>query len=103
MGRSVPMMAAALSLHAAGPQQIVVLAGEGDGEVDALTRALALRYLPFATLIRLDPAQQSAVSDALPFVAAMRRAEGQTTVYVCRDFACRPPVTTVEGLDQELR
>jgi hypothetical protein len=106
MGRSVPMMAAALSLHAAGPQQIVVLAGEersGDGDDDSFARALALRYLPFATLIRLDPAQQSALGDALPLVAAMRRVEGQTTVYLCRDFACRPPVTTVEGLDRELR
>jgi hypothetical protein len=104
MGRSVPMMAASLSAYVAGPQQIIVLIGEGrDRDVgDEVERAVTVRYRPFATTIRVTPAQQAALSEVLPFVAVMPRVGERTTVYVCRDFTCRPAVTTVEGLAGEL-
>jgi hypothetical protein len=100
MGRSVPMMAAALSLYTAGPQQLVLVAGEGG---EALERALAVRYLPFATILTVTPAEQAALVPAMPFVASMRPVDGQAAVYICRDFACRAPVTTVEALDRQLQ
>jgi uncharacterized protein YyaL (SSP411 family) len=99
MGRGVPMMAAALSSHLAGVQQIVVVDGEGG---DALDRFLAMRYLPFAIQLRLTPETQRALGGSLPFLAAMRPLAGITAAYVCRDFTCRQPVTTVDALEQEL-
>ncbi len=99
MGRGVPMMAAALSSHLAGVQQIVIAEGEGG---DSLDRFLAMRYLPFAVQLRVNPALRSALAGSLPFVSAMEPRAGITAVYVCRDFTCRQPVTTVEALEQEL-
>jgi uncharacterized protein YyaL (SSP411 family) len=32
----------------------------------------------------------------------MRPVDGVTAAYVCRDFTCRQPVTTVSALEQEL-
>jgi uncharacterized protein YyaL (SSP411 family) len=100
MGRGVPMMAAALAARLAGVQQIVVVKGEQ--EDDALERAIALSYLPFAIQLRVTPETQGAVGGSLPFVEAMRPVDGATAVYVCRDFTCRQPITTVDGLQQEL-
>jgi uncharacterized protein YyaL (SSP411 family) len=99
MGRGVPMMAAALSSHLAGVQQVVVVEGEGG---DALDRFLAMRYLPFAIQLRVTPETQGALGGSLPFLAAMRPLAGITAAYVCRDFTCRQPVTTVDALEQEL-
>jgi uncharacterized protein len=99
MGRGVPMMGAALATRLAGVQQVVIVAGSGDG---ALERAIALSYLPFAIELRVTPETQRALAGSLPFVAAMQPIDGATAVYVCRDFTCRQPVTTVEGLQQEL-
>src|SRR5260221_357018 len=45
IGRAVPMMAAALSIYTAGPQQIVIVRSARAG---APERAVALRYLPSA-------------------------------------------------------
>jgi len=104
MGRSVPMMAAALSAYVAGPQQVVVLVAE-DSDWDArdgLEQAIAVRYLPFATIVRVTPAQQAALREALPFVAAMPRVGEPATVYVCRNFTCRPAATTADALEREL-
>ena len=100
MGRGVPMMAAALSAYLAGMQQIVVV--EGDSGGDELRRAIAMRYLPFAVTIYLINERRHALAGSLPFIAAMQPVNGAPAVYVCRHFACRQPVTTVEALQQEL-
>jgi uncharacterized protein YyaL (SSP411 family) len=102
MGRAVPMMAAALSTYHAGPRQIVVAEGQGDQATGALDRAIALRYLPFTLTLHVNEAARRALAARLPLVAGMRPVNGQTTAYVCRDFACRAPATTVEALESEL-
>ncbi len=102
MGRGVPMMAAALSTYVAGVQQIVIVDGQGVGDGDALRRAIAIRYLPFAITIDLSEGRRRALSGSLPFVADMQPVDGAAAVYVCRHFACRQPVTTVDALQREL-
>ncbi len=99
MGRGVPMMAAALSTRLAGTQQIVIV-GQDRAELE---RSLQLTYLPYAIVLSLDAAQQQALAPRLPFIAAMQPIDGRGTVYVCRDFACRQPVTTADALAEQLR
>ena len=106
MGRGVPLMAAALSAYTAGVQQIVIAEGDpsmnsGQG-ADALDRAVALHYLPFSIQLRLSAEAQRALSGTLPFIAAMQPVAGITAAYVCRNFTCRQPATTVDALEQEL-
>jgi len=107
MGRGVPLMAAALSAHTAGLQQIIIV--EGDGAADGtgpagadLDRAVTLQYLPFAIHLRVTSAGQRALAGSLPFIDGMRPIDGVTTAYVCRAFTCHQPVTTVEALQREL-
>jgi uncharacterized protein YyaL (SSP411 family) len=99
-GRGVPMMAAAFSAYAAGPQQIVVV---GEGDSGPLTHAIARRYLPFATTLGLAEEQRERLSAGLPLVGAMKLVDGKPAAYVCRNFACGAPVTTVEELEKVLR
>ena len=103
MGRAVPMMAAALSVHVAGLQQIVIVDGDRKEEADDLARALAQMYVPFAVSLRVDRQRQAALAPHLPFIDAMNPVNGRAAAYVCRDFACRQPVTSAEALEQELR
>ena len=100
MGRGVPMMAAALSTYLAGAHQIVIVE-RGDAD-DALERALALMYLPFAVQLRVTKDSRRALAGSLPFIDAMHPMEGATAAYICRNFTCRQPVTTVDALQHEL-
>ncbi|HMF96853.1 MAG TPA: thioredoxin domain-containing protein [Vicinamibacterales bacterium] len=100
MGRGVPMMAAALATRLTGVQQIVVVTA--DGADPTLERAIALSYLPFAIQLRVTPDSRRALAGSLPFVEAMRPADGATAAYICRDFTCRQPVTTVDAFHQEI-
>jgi uncharacterized protein len=99
-GRTIPMMLCALSGWHAGYSQIVIV-GAADRALP-LQQETARRYLPFAIVIPINaqtaPGPLSAI---LPFTEAMTD-RGAAAAYVCRNFACRQPVTTVQDLSREL-
>jgi len=101
-GRVVPMMLCALSQWHAPSMQIVVVGERTAQPVLELEREIARHYLPFAVQLPVDPdAGEDALRTRLPFVNGMQ-AHGGGAVYVCRDFTCRQPVSSVEGLRSEL-
>jgi len=99
--RAIPLMLGALAAWHAGAIQIVIV---GEAEAAASMRAeVARRYEPFALVVWVEPGQrQRAIAAQLPFVESMGAADGRATAYVCRDFTCREPVTTIDGLQQQL-
>jgi uncharacterized protein YyaL (SSP411 family) len=100
--RVIPLMLAGLSTWHAGATQIVVLGSGKDAA--ALHEEIAAHYLPFALVVPVRPGTtQDALAAALPFVGSMRSAGGAATAFVCRDFACREPVSSPDALAAQLR
>jgi uncharacterized protein YyaL (SSP411 family) len=98
--RTIPMMMCALSAWHARQSQIVI-AGDGDAAA-ALLEEVARHYLPFAVVIPIGgAAARDGLPELLPFTAAMT-GRGGAAAYVCRDFACRAPSTSVAALAEEL-
>jgi len=98
--RSLPMMLCSLSAWHAGYSQIVVVGGDDSSR--PLQIEVARHYLPFAIVIPLSSGGPGGtLSKLLPFTAAMPAAEA--AAYVCRNFTCRQPATTVKQLEEELR
>jgi uncharacterized protein len=103
VARAVPLVAAALSSWHAGIGQTVIVGQWGSADFQALQRALASRYLPFTIEVGLDVSVHSGkLVDHLPFIASMTTIGDDATAYVCRDFTCQAPTTTVEGLQDAL-
>jgi uncharacterized protein YyaL (SSP411 family) len=101
-GRVIPMMLCALSAFHSPSMQIAVVGGRNSAQVRELEREIAGHYLPFAVHVPVDPdATQEGLKRVLPFVDGMK-AHGGGAVYVCREFACRQPVGSVEALRAEL-
>jgi uncharacterized protein YyaL (SSP411 family) len=97
-GRTVPMMAAALSTALAVPQQIVVV-GPDSEDTEPLWTAANRRYRPFTQIFRVAPdAAQQKLAALLPWAAAMTMKNGKPTAYVCRNFACEAPTTNPEAI-----
>ncbi|MGY4688664.1 thioredoxin domain-containing protein [Salibacterium sp. K-3] len=71
-------------------KEVVVLTGE-DEEAEAVTNELKRQFYPEVTYLIHNDADVLAA--AAPFAGSYHKIEGQTTVYVCRNFACRRPVT----------
>ena len=104
LARSAPLLMCALAGWHAPGQQIVIVGQPDDPATRALHAVLARHYLPHAVVVPVAPGDaQARLAERLPFVGAMALHEGRPTAYVCRDFACRAPVTSAEELDVQLR
>ena len=99
-GHVVPMMAAAFATWSAGIQQVVVVGG-GPGARELEREAMAA-YRPFTLVLALKPEVQPQLAGLMPLVASMHPVDGRAAAYVCRDFACRAPVTAAGVLAREL-
>ena len=60
-------------------------------------------FLPNKVVALLDPSEDDGRAGKLiPLLAGRPQIDGATTAYVCEQFVCRQPVTTVDGLAELL-
>jgi uncharacterized protein YyaL (SSP411 family) len=79
-----------IELLEAPPLELALVGDAGAPERQALETALAEHYLPHALRAHLDPA---AGPSRLPLLDQKTLVNGHAALYVCRNFACRAPVT----------
>jgi uncharacterized protein len=92
-GRTLPMMAAALSTALSPPEQIVIVGNTRQSMKD-LWRAANSRYRPFAQLIAVESGEaQRALAALLPWIEAMTPLHDTAAAYVCHNFSCDVPTT----------
>lgn len=77
--------------------EIVIVGQRDDAETRAMFEALNERYLP-NTVVLFKQEDDEALGKLAPFTLAQRATDGKTTAYVCRNFACKAPVTSAEEL-----
>jgi uncharacterized protein YyaL (SSP411 family) len=92
----------------AGPAEIAVVGPPGDQRTRDLHQAAAFAAPPGAVLALGaggDPAGPASKNPGpgIPLLDGRTTVSGQPAVYVCRDFSCRLPVTTVDELIVALR
>ncbi|MGD8868551.1 MAG: aldo/keto reductase [Gemmatimonadales bacterium] len=75
-----------------GPIELAFVGRRGSADLESLQREVAEHYLPNRIQALLDPASADS-ADRLPLLAGKSLVDGRAALYVCRDFACRAPVT----------
>ena len=85
----LPYMLMAMDYHLGQPKQIVISGEAGDAATEALVRTVHRRFLPHKAVL-------SGAEPRWP-----RR--GSAAAYVCENFTCREPATSVEQLDALLK
>jgi hypothetical protein len=83
-----------------GPVELALVGTPGDAGYEALRAAVGRRYLPNRIVAHHDPAAGAAPE--LPLLEGKGLVGGKAALYVCRDFACRAPVTDPAELDGAL-
>lgn len=100
---AVPVMAMAFDLEHRGKQQIVLVGDKSTPEFQALANHVRGKFLPNAVLLHADNgAAQSWLATHNEAVAGMKPVSGKPAAYVCQNFTCQAPVTTVEALEKVL-
>jgi uncharacterized protein YyaL (SSP411 family) len=83
-----------------GPAEIAIVGPAGDGRTQAL-HAMAFFAAPPGAVIAIGDGDGGEGS-VIPLLAGRRLVDGAPAAYVCRDFACRLPVTGPDELRAEL-
>ena len=85
------------------PRQVVIAGRRGAEDTRAMMDAVFSVYDPGRMLLLADGAENQKFSGKmLPFIRTAVMQKNTVTAYVCKDFTCQLPVTTVEELQVEL-
>jgi len=99
----VPVMAIAFDLHHRGKQQIVLAGDSTTPEFKALAAHLHRKFLPNAALLHADGGEaQQWLGTHNEAISGMKPVGDKPAAYVCQNFTCQAPVTTVEELEKVL-
>ncbi|MEX0821288.1 MAG: thioredoxin domain-containing protein, partial [Rhodothermales bacterium] len=93
---------AALAFAHGPSAEVVIAAGQGDGQARELLREVRRGYRPNQVVHFRTPENEADLVAVAPFTATQTALDGKAAVYVCRDFLCEAPVTDAESLRQVL-
>ena len=86
----------AMEFYLSATKEITVIGGKRN----ELEREILGRYIPDAVIVLSSEPEADAVT--IPLLKDRGMIDGKPTVYVCEDFVCKRPVTTVEEMDEML-
>ncbi len=90
---------AAVDFQTSTTREIVIVGRPEAPETQAMLALLAGRYAPNDVVLLRPPGEEgSALAAASPFTGPLVEVDGTTTAYVCSDFTCAAPVTTLAAL-----
>ncbi|RJP26498.1 MAG: thioredoxin domain-containing protein [Candidatus Omnitrophota bacterium] len=95
-------MLSALDFLLAKPKEIV-LAGKDAESLRPFQQAIFREFDPHKVVLYVYDEEMASLSAMAPIVEGKKPLDGSPACYICRDFRCRQPVTTVEAMMAQLR
>ncbi len=89
---------------AVGPSIEVVVAGElAKSQTQALVKALHKDFIPNKVILHRPPGENASIVKIAPYTENQEPdVDGATLVYICRNYACKKPVSAVNALQEIL-
>ena len=96
---ALPQMLVALDFSLTKPKQIIIAGKPGAADTRDLLDEVHRHYLPNTIVLLADGgAGQKFLAARLEEVKEMKPIDGKAAAYVCENFTCKAPVTSVEEL-----
>ncbi len=93
-GQAMPQMLTALSFGISKPKQIILAGEAGDPHTQKLVREVHAHFVPEKVLMLADKGTGGAqLSIFNPPIRSMQKIDGQSTAYVCENYACQLPTS----------
>ena len=90
--------------YALNPNYEVVIVGEPQKpDTRLMLAALRRPFIPEKIVLFRDKNTAKAITDIAPFTRSMATRNGQATAYVCQEFACRLPTTSIDQMLKNLK
>jgi uncharacterized protein YyaL (SSP411 family) len=94
-------MLGALDFYLSEPKEIALIGSLDSHEIRSFVEAIYLRYLPNKVVAASEPNDEQSPS-AIALLADRTAIDSKATAYVCRNYVCLEPATSVEDLTARL-
>lgn len=84
------------------PKNIIIAGVKDDPATLSLLKQVRKYYMPEVALVLNSPDQTEILRHTAPHAMDKNRLDGLAAAYVCHDFSCQRPVTSVSDLEQML-
>ncbi len=82
-----------------GPSYEIVITGDpSDAETREMLDAVREKFLPNSVILFRDAGSPEKLAEIAEFTKMQEQVDGKSTAYVCRNYACEQPVTSVKEL-----
>jgi uncharacterized protein YyaL (SSP411 family) len=98
-----PAMLEALSFSL-GPASEIVIAGRSDAaDTKQMLKLVGSKFQPNAVVLLHDSEMADpSLYEVVPFLKHQIAVEGKATAYICEDYACTAPVTSLDEFEEML-
>jgi uncharacterized protein YyaL (SSP411 family) len=100
-GAGFGRMLCALDFYLDKPKEIAIIGAPGSADTESLLKAVWTPFVPNKVVAVAIPGDSHA-PNAISLLRNRPQIEGQATAYVCEQFVCKQPVTTVAELASQL-
>jgi uncharacterized protein YyaL (SSP411 family) len=91
-----------MDFYLSTPKEIVIIGDANSEDAKQLTRTIWSEYIPNKVVV-LSNGEDERANEMIPLLQDRSMINGKATVYVCENFTCQQPVTTVEELAAQLK
>lgn len=91
----------AMDFYLSTPKEIVIIGDKDSEDTKEMLHEVWSRYIPNKIMVLSDGKDEKAF-ETIPLLQGRTMIDGMTTVYVCENFTCQQPVTTLEELAKQL-
>jgi uncharacterized protein YyaL (SSP411 family) len=91
----------ALDFYLSEPKEIAIVGKLDSHEVRSFSEVIYSKYLPNKVVAACEPGDETAASE-IPLLAGRASIDSQATAYVCRNYTCLAPASSVEDLGARL-
>ncbi|MBI2061010.1 MAG: thioredoxin domain-containing protein [Nitrospirae bacterium] len=97
-----PQLLIAIDQYLSPKQEIVIVGDRSNDETKRMLRYVYDRFLPYRSVIQVEPDEVERLGKTLPMVAGKTGSEGKAVAYVCENYVCRFPTTDPDKMAELL-
>ena len=97
-GSAFGRVLSAMDFHLSTPKEIVIIGDSNSEDTKELLRTVWSSYIPNKIVLLSDGKDV----DGIPLLQGRTMIDGKATAFVCENFTCQQPVTTVEELATQI-
>ncbi|MEG6586799.1 thioredoxin domain-containing protein [Dendrosporobacter sp. 1207_IL3150] len=93
----------AFSYYLSVPQHIVVAGSSDSEDTWSMLNEVGNKFLPYTVIMLNDSEHKELINEVLPHIVEQQPLEGKATAYVCNNLSCKPPISSIERLGEQIK